>query len=129
MSTALNKPASNFSEWKSSILKEAKKRLDTIQPYRYNKILHEDSEELKTLKQLHKDFVLIPMDKAGNNIAVICMYYYISILNPISPGQKLQQPLPTKPVFQTRCRATKWHRTSKLFSLLQIARKINIHCK
>ena len=38
MSTALNKPASNFNKWKSSILKEAKKRLDTIQPYRYNKV-------------------------------------------------------------------------------------------
>ena len=80
MSTALNKLASNFSKWKSSILKEAKNRLDTIQPYRYNKVLHKDSEELKALKQLHKDFVLIPVDKAGNNIAVICKYYYISII-------------------------------------------------
>ena len=62
------------------ILEEVKKRLDKIRPYQYNKVLVKNSEEEKALKQLQKDFVLVPVDKAGNNIAIICKYYYISLL-------------------------------------------------
>ena len=29
------------------------------------------------LEQLQKDFVLVPTDKAGNNIAVVCKKFYI----------------------------------------------------
>ena len=80
MSVALNKPIASFNEWRNNILEESKRRLDNIRPYRYNKVLYKDSEEDIALKKLQKDFVFVPVDKAGNNIAVICKYYYISIL-------------------------------------------------
>ena len=46
----------------------------------YNKVLVKNSEEERSLKRLQDDFVLVPVDKAGNNIAIICKYYYISLL-------------------------------------------------
>ena len=79
MSTTLNKPIDSFKEWKTSILMEVKKRLDSSKSYKY-KILHRNSDGEKALKRLQEDFVLVPLDKAGNNIAIICKYYYISTL-------------------------------------------------
>ena len=81
MSTALNKSVQNFQEWKVVILHEVKKRLDTMRSYRYNKVLSSNSVEEVALKNLQKDFVFVPVDKAGNNIAIICKYYYLSQLN------------------------------------------------
>ena len=34
-------------------------------------------EVLEYLKTLHENFVLVPIDKASNNIAVICKKYYV----------------------------------------------------
>ena len=81
MSGTLNKSVDTFHEWKMAILTEVKKRLDNITPYVYNKVLVKNSEAEKALIKLQKDFVLIPVDKAGNNIAIVCKYYYISLLN------------------------------------------------
>ena len=33
-----------------------------------------------TLRRLHDDFVLVPADKAANNVIVVCERYYIEIL-------------------------------------------------
>ena len=33
-----------------------------------------------TLKRLHDDFVLVPADKAANNVTVVCKRYYIETL-------------------------------------------------
>ena len=33
-----------------------------------------------TLRRLHDDFVLVPADKAANNVIVVCKKYYIEIL-------------------------------------------------
>ena len=33
-----------------------------------------------TLEKLHADFVLVPTDKAANNVIMVCMKYYIEIL-------------------------------------------------
>ena len=85
MSTTLHKPIGSFKEWKTSILMEVKKRLDSSKSYKY-KILHRNNDGEKALKQLQKDFV--PVDKAGNNIAIICKYYYISILK-----EEITQPI------------------------------------
>ena len=32
------------------------------------------------LKQLHKTYVFVPIDKAGNNIAIICKRYYVEVI-------------------------------------------------
>ena len=37
-----------------------------------------DDEVKKCLEELHKNFVIVPIDKASNNIAIICKIFYIS---------------------------------------------------
>ena len=39
-----------------------------------------DSEVTSYLKDLHSNFVLVPIDKASNNIAIICKRFYIERL-------------------------------------------------
>ena len=43
------------------------------------KILN-DPDVQDTLKQPHDDFVLVPADKAANNVIVVCKKYYIETL-------------------------------------------------
>ena len=43
------------------------------------KILN-DPDVKDTLRRLHDDFVLVPADKAANNVIVVCKKYYIETL-------------------------------------------------
>ena len=58
--TALRKTVNYFRQWKEIILKEVKKRLESMRSYKYNKVLIKNSEEEKASKQLQKDFFLVP---------------------------------------------------------------------
>ena len=46
---------------------------------RKQKILN-DPDVKDTLRRLHDDFVLVPADKAANNVIVVCKKYYIETL-------------------------------------------------
>ena len=39
-----------------------------------------DDNAMKVLKKLHNNFVFVPIDKASNNIAIICKHYYASFI-------------------------------------------------
>ena len=39
-----------------------------------------DPDVKDTLRRLHDDFVLVPADKAANNVIVVCKKYYIETL-------------------------------------------------
>ena len=40
-----------------------------------------DDDDVKTyLAELHKNFVIVPIDKASNNIAIVCKKFYVSRL-------------------------------------------------
>ena len=39
-----------------------------------------DPDVKDTLRKLHDDFVLVPADKAANNVIVVCKKYYIKTL-------------------------------------------------
>ena len=64
--------------WKSAILtKVAKKILKTeIKPSKSNAIVKQ-IDVISCLEALQEKFVLVPIDKASNNVAVICKRYYI----------------------------------------------------
>jgi hypothetical protein len=64
----------------SYILEDVKTKIQLLKRKSSNRkrgiILHQN--DVKTyLEQLQKDFVLVPTDKAGNNIAVVCKNFYI----------------------------------------------------
>ena len=74
--------------WKSAILTKDEKtisRLETrIKPSRSNPILKQ-VDVISCLEALQKKFVIVPIDKASNNVAIICKRYYVEvILNEIS---------------------------------------------
>ena len=69
-----------FTGWKNEILGRVQNKLDKIKEYNYNNILGKH-EVKKALYTLHKDFAIIPVDKASKNIAIVCKRHYIDIMN------------------------------------------------
>ena len=37
-------------------------------------------ETIKDLEDLHKKFVFVPIDKASNNVAMICIKFYVEVI-------------------------------------------------
>ena len=65
--------------WKIELSKAIEVALDKCEPFDYNNVLckRKNQEDLDTLKT---QFVFVPVDKAGNNVAMICKKYYIETL-------------------------------------------------
>ena len=50
-----------------------------LKPYEYNVILAKHDVK-QCLEKLHKDFVIVPVDKASCNVAFVCKHYYMQTL-------------------------------------------------
>ena len=73
---------SALEEWSETVKLIINKRINTLQRHKISvspKIL-EDSHVKAYLKELHEKYVLVPADKAGNNIIFVCKYYYVQTL-------------------------------------------------
>ena len=70
MSERYKKSIEEFAEWKTLILEQV---------YPHNVTLSDDMVK-NELKLLHDKFVLVPTDKAANNITIVCKKYYISLI-------------------------------------------------
>jgi len=57
-------------------------KLKKLNRFRYSskKSILNKPEIRNYLQELHDRYVFVPTDKASNNIAVICKYYYIKVL-------------------------------------------------
>ena len=67
-----------FVDWKRKILQELNNK--TISLKHRIKVYKKISVLIEYLNELHKTYVLVPIDKAANNIAVICKKYYITVI-------------------------------------------------
>ena len=47
--------------------------------YGFNSVLN-DEEVILALDQLHSEFVLVPTDKASNNVTIVCKKFYVSLI-------------------------------------------------
>ena len=67
--------------WYDLLMKKVKKRFHSIRKSDLgsNDIFGQESV-IDYLKELHKKFVIVPVDKASNNFAIICKQFYIQIL-------------------------------------------------
>nr|NIQ20721.1 hypothetical protein [Gammaproteobacteria bacterium] len=75
------RPIESFERWKSSIKNEIKHKLDLLyDQYKYPPETLKQPEVLEYLKYIHERFVLVPVDKASNNFAIICKTFYIKQL-------------------------------------------------
>ena len=70
---------SQFTAWKVELLKLVRDALNKSKSYSHNHILSKPSVK-EALTDLHNDFVLAPVDKAANNVAIVCKSFYISVM-------------------------------------------------
>jgi hypothetical protein len=80
MSNRLSLYKTVFTPWKTELLKNIKLKLDKMHLYNYNNVLSK-IENRDFLSKLQDHFVFTPVDKAGNNVSVICKKFYYEILN------------------------------------------------
>ena len=81
-----NKPQSNdgrvFVEWKRNILQEVDNKIISlkhrIKVHKINPVLKQDTV-IEYLNELHEKYVFLPIDKAVNNIAIICKKHCVTV--------------------------------------------------
>ena len=69
--------------WKSEVLKKVDDKIRALRrriKFQKSNPVLKRPEVADYLKQLHEKFVLVPIDKAGNNIAIICKLYYVEVI-------------------------------------------------
>ena len=71
-----------FTQWKIILIEEIDSRISKLKnsykQRQFNQQNHNDT--LKHLDLLHQNFVLVPIDKASNNIAFVCKKFYVEVL-------------------------------------------------
>ena len=75
--------AEMLSPWRDKILEKVDAKIVSlktkIRPRKTNSVL-KDPEVSEYLKSLHEKYVLVPIDKAANNVAIICKRYYVEVI-------------------------------------------------
>ena len=82
-----------FSAWKGKILDLVESRIRILNQRKVpsvTKPVLKDEEVIASLAELHRKFVVVPIDKASNNVALICKRFYIQkLLNEVGvPGNQ-----------------------------------------
>ena len=76
-------PVEQMNPWKNEILKKVDLKIRNlklrIHPKKTSQVLKRP-DVVEHLEQLHKTYVFVPIDKAGNNIAIICKRYYVEVI-------------------------------------------------
>ena len=82
-SNSLRVHASLFDEWKGVFLQRVDKNISSlktrIRPRDSSKIL-DDVTVKQHLSSLQERFVMVPIDKADNNVAFVCKRYYVEVI-------------------------------------------------
>lgn len=69
-------PVQCFQLWKSDLLAKVRNKLVHIKIRRFKKPVLSDKDTLAELKKLQKTFIIVPTDKASNNVSIVCRKYY-----------------------------------------------------
>ena len=90
MSRKFKMDSDAFDAWKYKILDIVEEKIKSLKKDRYHPKVEktlENEEVKKYLDEIKSEFVLVPIDKASNNIALICKKYYIEkVLNEVGFG-------------------------------------------
>ena len=69
--------------WKTKIIQKLDEKItslrERIKLHKTNPVLRQE-EVVEYLKTLHNKYVLVPIDKAANNVAIICKKYYTEVI-------------------------------------------------
>jgi len=83
--TVTNKNISveDLQAWKDAVINKVDQKIQTIkhnvQPQGTNPILKQN-EVIQHLNDLHSKYTIVPIDKAANNVALICKKYYVEVI-------------------------------------------------
>ena len=83
MATKYNLEVQNFFTWKDKILQLVDQRISVLKSRNVpsaTKPILQDEQTLTSLAEIHSRYVVVPIDKAANNVALICKRYYIQKL-------------------------------------------------
>ena len=73
----------DLTTWENKIVEKVSQKIEVLKtkttPRKTNPILKRESVQ-HYLEKLHREFVLVPIDKAANNIAIICKRHYIEVI-------------------------------------------------
>ena len=73
----------SFALWKAKIIEKVDSKITSlktrIRVHKTNPVL-KDPESTDYLKSLHDRYVLVPIDKAANNVAIICKRFYAEVI-------------------------------------------------
>ena len=73
----------DYTEWKNLVLQKVDQKINQlrtrIRVQRTKQVLREP-EVIEYIEELHKNFVVVPIDKASNNLAVACKKYYAEVI-------------------------------------------------
>ena len=77
-----NKPIEILTEWKIKLLKKLKINFNRIRanPRKNNFEILKDEKCLKDLEEIHSKYIVVPIDKASSNIALVCKPFYFRTL-------------------------------------------------
>ena len=69
--------------WKNLILEKVDSKItalkNKVKPKKSNPILKQP-DVMQYLNELHKKYVLVPIDKAANNVAIVCKKHYVDLI-------------------------------------------------
>ena len=70
-----------FSLWFEALMKIARQRVQSLSSAQLeSNDIFKQPEVIKFIDKLHSRFVIVPVDKASNNFAVICKKFYLEVL-------------------------------------------------
>lgn len=75
------KSTTEFNEFQEKMKKRIKDKLESMKYVKYNKPVLNERTVRQNLEKLHNRFVIVQVDKAANNFAIICKNYYLNILD------------------------------------------------
>ena len=73
----------HFKNWEDLVLQKVRYKirdLKTKHTFQQTKPILDDDDVKTYLAELHKNFVIVPIDKASNNIVIVCKKFYVSRL-------------------------------------------------
>ena len=73
----------DLTKWENKIVEKVSQKIEVLKTKittrKTNPILRRESVQ-QYLEKLHREFVLVPIDKSANNIAIICKRHYIEVI-------------------------------------------------
>jgi hypothetical protein len=83
ISSHKNLSPENMTAWIAAVMEKVDAKItllkQKINPQKTNPVLKQP-DVISYLNELHQKYVLVPIDKAANNVAIICKKYYVDVI-------------------------------------------------